>query len=94
LFCLLGIGDRDNIGDRDSGLGPGPTPLPVSLSSSQEVATPWVIVPDADSTWLKNQERYAGDSSDLKDRRRLGPLRFPLLSRRSVASEMAICQEP
>jgi hypothetical protein len=51
---------------------PRSTPLPVSRSSSHDVATAWVIVPDADSTWLKNHERYAGVSSDRNDRCRLG----------------------
>lgn len=70
---------------------PRSTPLPVSWSSSQEIATPWVIVPDADSTWLKNQDRYAGVSSDWKDRRRLGRRCPGSCAGRASASEIPIC---
>jgi len=53
-------------------ISPRSTLLPVNLSSSHAVATDCVIVPDAESTWLMNQPRNRGDSSDVKDRRRLG----------------------
>ena len=45
---------------------PRSTPLPVSRSTSQDSATPWVIVPDAEKTWAKNHGRYSGDSSERK----------------------------
>src|ERR1700757_548988 len=76
---------------------PRSTPLPVSRSISHEVATACVIVPDADRTWLKNQERYAGVSNDRKDRRRLGRVRSSaadaVCPAGSPSSEITICYD-
>jgi hypothetical protein len=76
---------------------PRSTPLPVSRSTSHEVATPCVIVPEADRTWLKNQERYAGVSNDRKDRRRLGRVSFSAADVAcpigSPSSEITICYD-
>ena len=47
-------------------ISPRSTPLPVRRSTSQDIATPWVIVPDAEKTWAKNHGRYSGDSSERK----------------------------
>ena len=45
---------------------PRSTPLPVRRRTSQDIATPWVIVPDAEKTWAKNHGLYSGDSSERK----------------------------
>lgn len=45
-------------------ISPRSTLLPVSRSRNHDIATDCVMAPDAENTWLMNQARYAGDSSD------------------------------
>jgi hypothetical protein len=39
----------------------------VRRSINHASATPWVMVPDAESTWLKNHNRNGRTESALKD---------------------------
>ena len=51
---------------------PRSRPLPVSFSTSQAWATPWVMLPEAESTWLANHQRKAGACNEPKARPRGG----------------------